>query len=454
VWAGTLCLLFVLALGGYTPLLRILYDTVPGFDRLRSHSKFSIPAAVLLCLMSAYGFDTVRGWAQYRIESVPIRRLCGGLLGFSLCLAVSSILILRTPTFWSTFLGFIGQTREAYVPISSYSDPSYAVETARWTSQSLGFAALSVALFAALLWWLRQRPKLFGALAVLAIAEVFVQAAVVRPSFPVVEWYPKAAEEFSKSQMTDGRMLDTTYSNSWMLFRKYAAWGYDPFILRRYAEVMAVTQGVPASEASYDLRIRGYHPLLKMLRCQFVASNRDGMVQYGELPPTLPHLLLVNKHRVLSDRDSVLEALLQKNFDPSREVILEQQPHITTQASAGSGSVKLLAQTTDSLEIEANLTSPQILLITDSYANGWRAEPLEGSSQKAYQLLPANWTLRAVPLQAGHHRLRVVYDPPAWRIGKWISGLALLLYLGAWAGIWWQQRRRAQSTVDLVDDLT
>ena len=38
----------------------------------------------------------------------------------------------------------------------------------------------------------------------------------------------------------------------------------------------------------------------------------------------------------------------------------------------------------------------------------------------------------AVPLAAGHHRLRLEYRPAAFTVGKWISLAACLLYVGAW----------------------
>jgi hypothetical protein len=46
-------------------------------------------------------------------------------------------------------------------------------------------------------------------------------------------------------------------------------------------------------------------------------------------------------------------------------------------------------------------------------------------------LLPANYILRAVPLLAGHHHLRVEYARDVLTIGKWISILAALAFLAA-----------------------
>ncbi len=77
----------------------------------------------------------------------------------------------------------------------------------------------------------------------------------------------------------------------------------------------------------------------------------------------------------------------------------------------------------------ADLPQPAILLLTENYATGWRALPLEGSAQSTYRILPANYCLRAIPLAAGKHHILVEYAPAGWRIGRWVS----LLGLGAYA---------------------
>jgi hypothetical protein len=79
------------------------------------------------------------------------------------------------------------------------------------------------------------------------------------------------------------------------------------------------------------------------------------------------------------------------------------------------------------------------LLITDAFTRSWRATALDGSAQAKYQLLPANYILRGVPLIAGHHHLRVEYARDALAIGKWISILASLAFLAV-LGFCWKNR--------------
>ena len=98
-------------------------------------------------------------------------------------------------------------------------------------------------------------------------------------------------------------------------------------------------------------------------------------------------------------------------------------------AAGETGAASVIDSSTDHLTIEAKLTSSGILLVTDAYAEGWRARALPGSVQQHYQLMPADYCLRAIPLMAGNHRLRVEYLPSSFVIGKWISAVTVVIFL-------------------------
>ena len=139
----------------------------------------------------------------------------------------------------------------------------------------------------------------------------------------------------------------------------------------------------------------------------------------------MPHLQLVQEYRVISGRDEILQAMDSPSFDPRQQVILETEPNPAPQPSAEKGTVTLLDSSANQLTVEADLPHPAILLITDAYSDGWRARPLDGSAQHTYDVLPANYVLRAIPLSQGHHHIRIEYAPIGFRVGTWISILSL-----------------------------
>jgi hypothetical protein len=197
-----------------------------------------------------------------------------------------------------------------------------------------------------------------------------------------------------------------------------------------------VTQDIPFSR---------YDPLYGMLRCRFSFLPRGGRLTIHEGTNLLPRLELVSRFEVIPRRDAIFAALADPAFNPRQQVILEAAPRPAPQPAANPGTVKLVDSSTDCLIIEAEVNSPSILLITDAYARGWRALPLKGSTQASYQVVPANYCLRAVPLTAGHHRFRLEYSPSGFRLGKWVSAASALAYVGLLGWVLvprWRSRRQ------------
>jgi uncharacterized membrane protein YfhO len=121
--------------------------------------------------------------------------------------------------------------------------------------------------------------------------------------------------------------------------------------------------------------------------------------------------------------------LVDRSFDPRRAIELESPPNpVPVDAPDPAGTVRVVGETTDELEIAVDLSRPQVLLITDAYSAGWRAEPMEGSVQSRYEILPGDYCLRAIPLAAGHQHLRLEYRPGAVVTGMILSVSSVIVY--------------------------
>jgi hypothetical protein len=217
-----------------------------------------------------------------------------------------------------------------------------------------------------------------------------------------------------------------------MLIGAQDMWGYEATVVRRYAEFMIWSQGDDPDQAMSYVKFVHYDPLFAMLRLRYVLGQRGNELEIGDAPePAMSHLHLISNYRVLPDRNAVFDALRSATFDPVREVILESEPEPRPSPAESAGTARIVAASTDALEIEADVEQPAILLVTDAFTPSWRAVALPGSVQTNYKLLPANYILRAVPLLAGHHHLRVEYARNALTIGKWISILATLAFVAA-----------------------
>jgi len=109
--------------------------------------------------------------------------------------------------------------------------------------------------------------------------------------------------------------------------------------------------------------------------------------------------------------------------------------------SIAKNSLAVLDTVSDRLTIRAHIATPTILLVTDNYSRGWRARSLMPDLKHKYEILPANYTLMAIPLTVGEHLLRVEYRPRSFIIGTWVSTFAWVGF-GGLLGFAWLRRRK------------
>jgi hypothetical protein len=419
------CVAFLLALGAYTPLFGFLYAWVPGFDRFRSISKFSFLASLFLCLLAASGLD--RLFRQKRIETPFIAAVFAGVAALS----VAGWWTASTGS-WPELMNASRASGQSYLFPQLYAETEFLVQSQHVAAMSLFVAAGVCALLGIILAFAKREPRaLFGVIA-LGTAEMLIFAHGARATFDSATIVNPDEKRFLEEHTGDYRILNVANPNSAMLIDAQDMWGYEATVVRRYAEFMTWSQGGDPDQAMSYVKFVRYDPLFAMLRLRYAVGQRGNELEIGNAPePAMSHLHLVSSYRVLPDRKAIFDALRSTTFDTAREVILESEPEPKPLPAESAGTARIVAASTDALEIEAETEQPCILLITDAFTPSWRAVALPGSIQTNYKLLPANYILRAVPLLAGHHHLRVEYARDALAIGKWISILASLAFLAA-----------------------
>ncbi|MFQ5513650.1 MAG: hypothetical protein ACE5FG_04375 [Myxococcota bacterium] len=132
---------------------------------------------------------------------------------------------------------------------------------------------------------------------------------------------------------------------------------------------------------------------------------------------------------VVEDPDAALERLLAADFDPAREVILEQPPSrpLPARASIPASPARVSRPAPTFTEVEVDMRAAGILVLADSCFPGWETtvdgEPAE--------LRCANYLVRGVELDAGAHRVRFTYRPASlhWGVRLSVAGGLMLLAL-------------------------
>jgi hypothetical protein len=424
---ATAVITVLLALGDSTPLFRVFFDWVPLFSRFRGAGKFIFMTALVLVLFAGYGLDRV-----LRERTVSIRAVwIGGAITIALCAAATAV---RTVD-WSMATAAVLATGQ------TYANGDALPATQAFASLGLLFAGLTLAAAVCLALWARSERRAAFLLGALAIGEVFAFARMQRTTFDSAQVVIPELREFLATHPGEYRILNMWFPNTAMSLRAFDAWGYDPGVTRRYAEFINWSEGGDPDRATNYVTFRHFHHLLSMLRVKYVVvvENNVMTINPGAVPP-LRRLELIGSYQIHGQRAEILRAMGEASFDPRKEVILEHEPDPAPVAADTQGRARIVREGTDFIEVDADVASSSILLVTDAWARGWRATPLEGSSQNSYELMPANYALRAVALGLGRHRLRLEYAPVAFYAGAVVSALAWAAWIAA-AFLLWRRKK-------------
>ncbi|MGD1086301.1 MAG: hypothetical protein ABSA47_16315, partial [Verrucomicrobiota bacterium] len=416
-----LLIVLLLAMGCYTPLFPLLYHYVPGFNMFRGMDKFLWLAALFLALLAGIGMDLM-----LRRQSAPWWLVIGAAgLGIVLCLLAT------LPTqrdWWAGVIQSVPNSNSTLRSSSDYWDPLFISVTSTQASLSLIRGGLTLFAAAFLLRLAHFRRNLAcAAILLLAFFELTSFAASSLASFTPRPFYSPGVRGFLAQHPGDFRIQHSN-PNAAMTAGALDIGGDDPTGLLRYRRFLNFSEGLDPDKAPVGAAPKFFDgKALRMVRFRY--GFPEGERNWVQFDDGLPHLLLVDHFRLITNYHQIFATLTNSDFKMDQEVILESQPTPLPRPAPQKGTVKLLASSTDWLEIEANVPAPCLLLITDSYSSGWRARALPGGVPAQYQIMPANYCLRAIPLPAGLNRLRVEYSPSGFRVGRVVSLLSLALFL-------------------------
>jgi len=405
-----LIVMLVLALGVYTPLYELLYYALPGFSSFRGTARFGLIGLMFLAILSGLGFDEIARAAKSRRFMLFLIVIAAALVAASVWAKI------QQSNGGGEFAEIIASLHMPRIPDSQAGLPDDgAIQAAGIAFRELvGAAVVVIATVVAL----AARSRI--ALAFLAIVPVIGFAFHERVSSRL---YPTMPAEWSAAladQPRDIRFViaDDFLANAGAKYGFLNVRGFNPLVLGRFGKLMAAAHHADPDFVGLHLDFDERSPV-------------DRICRYGA--DALPRLVLMGRYEVAADAEGALRQVADRAFDPAAQVVLEQPPDPVPQADQNPGTVRLLSESSDELEIAADLRVPQILLVTDSFSAGWRIEPIEQSSQANYECLAGDYAFRAIPLAAGHHHFRLEYRPSAYVVGKWISLAAIASYAIAWA---------------------
>jgi hypothetical protein len=334
---------------------------------------------------------------------------------------------------------------------------------------------IGLILLAALLIWLLarsviSRPLFYWSLVLLLLCDLFWNSRGLNPSFDRSRVYPHTQITDFIRQVSPGRLLVTPSDidlnlrsdsernkiiappNTLLAYGIPVVAGKDQLFPKSYKDYCALAEPQPnLSHVVFDISSSRY---LDLLNVRYVLTHDDRPApKDSRLLLTAEGLSLYENTRAFP-RAFFAENVVQCGTEPealaavrsgalvdfSTAVVVSQKlltasavnPGTTGTsgtAESGSGTVSIIEDKRNSLEIATDSPEDRILVLSDNYYPGWQAY-IDGTPA---QIMRANLTMRAIEVPAGRHMVSFVFAPRILKIAIYVNigaGLIVLLLLG------------------------
>lgn len=443
---GLIIISLTLALGGYTRAYSLLFQYLPFFSLFRFPEKFFFLTYTFLL------FITLRGLYDFLERRRPLSK--GTLLVLSL---IPTLLLLVY-----AFLRFDIESLIRFV-LWATGSPAVFLSTLKGSSGVLVSLERQIALAVGIcfLLFLWQKGKVQSSLfKVLIVGLVFVDLTSAHQPYQYLldpEFVYKSPKVIASPDTGPNRLfyyprVSSLHPSYYSILRQPSFPEFQSLVfstllpntgvfhgfdymqeidaLRRWPYVLflGVANGLPSDEL---------YRLLGALNVKYIISflplssgDASLLRHFPEYPSwlytlkhTVPRVFIVSKTTGEKDPLKILHRLSSGQFDPLKEVILDQSLSIASRKNF-QGQATIERYTNHKVTIRASLNGSGILVLADSFYPGWQVY-VDGKQEK---ILRANLFFRAVPLAAGEHIVEFRYEPLSFQLG-------LIISLATFAGV-------------------
>ena len=410
VWALAALILFnlVLALGNATPIYRWLAQHSGFISTMRFPVKFVILPVFLLPLLAAVGLATIE-------TERAAKKNRSGKLWAGLCIVI--VAFISGILWWNARSQLIS---ENFVTING-------------GLRAVIFIALALGLFfVGNISQLKPRRTMQVFLLLLVWFDLFRQA----PQPPTVS---RAAYEpnVQRHAGTPTAGVDRALIPPSVRTQVISAFLPDvtaDYISRRFALSLNcnLLDAIPKCDGFFPLQLHGAVAVLTRdspeAMQDFLGASEVLTVQTNNFiwQPRTNFMPLISggQRPIFASDEAIVAGLQQTNFNTRIEVFLPLAAKDSMVATNGT-TVKISSETFSAQKIEAIVAAaaPAILVIAQTHYHPWHAY-VDGQPAA---LLPANYAFQAVPIPAGTHQLRLVYEDRKFYLGATLSLLTLLI---------------------------
>ena len=473
--------MLLLALGEYTPLLRVLYHTVPGFDLFRSVARFLCPFSVFMALLAGLGTDALASASELsnsddeEFRRARKRTWCATAIvgGIALGFGILGLVLLTNWEFgraaWTKFMDAMLRIRpgqHVYVRLRNTNiDAAFKHMAMKAVAASLLRSAVfigSVAAVAAFVMARRcSKRAAYVILMMLVAADLMTFSSRYLDTFdPTADGLTPgalAALEADPQPFRFARGGDFNFPQCEGMTNEICCLeGVQPNVPSRFRDVFWTFQGRSRNEQRTVYQLYGGIPAaFRMLNLKYIVQDKrvpppgtagakrileDDRLRLTALPNPFPRAWLVHAYAVVSDANELLAVL--PRFDYERQALLETNPNLSLTPTNQVEPTPLITRyEANRVEIETEVTSSALLVMSDLHYPGWRAT-VDGEPTDIYR---ANYLMRAVHVPAGRHTVVFEYRPASFRMGIILS-LAGALAGGALVAAHILRKRREVET--------
>ena len=442
-WAAIFLGAIIFSFGEYSPLYKFLYSHLPGLSLIRYPIKFFALITFSASILAGLGFEYIKKAKSKR---------------WFLFLLFSNLLLLAIFLLGhfnrETIFLFLQRNYFPQIPLARilkvggyYVDGVLA--NFRGVLILLSLATLSLLLF------LKKRISqslLSFIILTIIILDLFIAGSNLNPLLDQEIYHKEPdivlkvkgdrcllaprTESYFYSHQGETLLSYVLSAKSFLLpntalgYRLFDAWGYGSLQLNDYTDL--VEKGRENLSLVSLLNVRHLISREKIPDLKLVHDEKG--VKVYENRKALPRAFFVPRARIIKDRGKILEAMISKDFDPTREVLLEEGIRDQATRKCGYPGIRRnLLPTSHFLEYQPNKViiqdfvapSDGFLFLSDTYYPNWKAY-VDGVQTKIYR---ANYTFRAIQIKEGRHKVEFIYRPLSFIIGGLGSIITLLILI-------------------------
>lgn len=451
---------FILALGKFTPLFKVLYAVVPGFNMFRGNSKFIFIVAFFLSVLSGVGAEYLQRRMQNGVSPETLNKK-KAISFFPVATGIVALVGLFVLVFFISRVGYgawygiinkIFSLGDRYTTLPNLKDHEFLSATfataAKGSVRCVILAIISLLVIG--LWFRKSLKKRI--LIPVTIALIFCDLWFFGNKYMVTFdsrqcFWNKEMLTVLKNDHEPFRIATVGHFelNQGMAHEISHVGGYDANVIKEYSEFMNFSCGKPIDEPNIVLEVKQISKLTNLLNLKYILLPSNASIDHPTIKPifrdskyalfqniqVLPRAFIVHDARIMQGREAILKELASDEFHPLKYVILEEPslPVINPDPERLQQEPfpNIIEYSANKVTIKATMAEDGYLVLGDTFYPGWNVY-VDGKKSK---VLKANYILRSVFLEKGEHIVEFVYEPKSFFIGMIITLASMVILIPA-----------------------